>query len=410
MVVVVVVVEGSGGKVGIRKKIWLPAAMAVLVGGGGKDEFEDASKLDLESRSSVPFACVFHVPTLILACGVHMELNQQLIFGEDTPQALQLQVVFQSCTPPEWKEELRCLKRSDLIQSLADSLPLDTIRFGCHILEVKFDPLTSQPLLQLQDGSIIKSKVVIGCDGVNSIFSELLGLKATTLFASGGIRGFTNYPSGHGFSNEFVRIRKNNILLGRMPVDDNLVHWFLGRPWTPSDSRVSKEPELIKQTTIESIMGFPTEYVEMIKKCDLDDLTLTSLRYRAPWDILLGNFRNGTVIVAGDAMHVMGPYLGQGGSAAIEDAIVLARNLAQVMCTGGSKGSGKEVSQMRIETAMDQYVKERRMRLFMLATQTYLVGMLVDASSSVTKLVIIIALIVFFSDSLRHARYNCGRL
>ncbi|OVA15465.1 hypothetical protein BVC80_8411g13 [Macleaya cordata] len=189
--------------------------------------------------------------------------------------------------PIKAKEELRCLKRSDLIQILADSLPLNTIRFGCHILAAKLDLLTSQPLLQLQDGSVIKSKVLIGCDGVNSVVSKLIGLKATRLFSSCGTSGFTSYPSGHGSSNEFIRMRRGNLLLGRMPVDDNLVYWFVGRPWTPSDSRVSKEPELIKRATVESIMDFPTEIVEMVKNSDLDSLTLTNLRYRAPWDILL---------------------------------------------------------------------------------------------------------------------------
>ncbi|KAH7849059.1 hypothetical protein Vadar_012359 [Vaccinium darrowii] len=42
----------------------------------------------------------------------------------------------------------------------------------------------------------------------------------------------------------------------------------------------------------------------------------------------LEKFRKGTVTIAGDAMHVMGPFLGQGGSAALEDTIVLARCLS----------------------------------------------------------------------------------
>ncbi|KAI3912620.1 hypothetical protein MKW92_005467 [Papaver armeniacum] len=307
--------------------------------------------------------------------------------------------------------ELRCLKRSDLVQTLADSLPNQTIRFGCHIVSAKFDPITSQPLLQLQDGSVIKAKVVIGCDGVNSVVSELIGLKPTKLFASCAVRGFTNYPSGHGFSNEFVRIRKDNIILGRLPVDNNLVHWFVGRPGTTSDTRVSKDPKLIRESTIESINDFPPECVEMVKKCDLNEVTLTNLRYRTPLDILLGSFRKGTVIVAGDAMHVWGPYIGQGGAAALEDGIVLARNLAQEMCQKrGSTETGNQVTQARIEKAMDQFVKERRMRLFMMSLNTYILGMLLEASSPLTKFGLIVGLILFFRNSLGHSQHNCGRL
>ena len=53
----------------------------------------------------------------------------------------------------------------------------------------------------------------------------------------------------------------------------------------------------------------------MIEDSDVESLSPTHVRYRAPWNLLLGKFRKGTVIVAGDAMHVMGPFLGQGGAA-----------------------------------------------------------------------------------------------
>ncbi|KAI3993225.1 hypothetical protein MKX01_009968 [Papaver californicum] len=196
-----------------------------------------------------------------------------------------------------------------------------------------------------------------------------------------------------------------------MPVDDNLLYWFVARPSTSSDTRVSSEPKLIKESTIESITDFPAEIIEIVEKCDLDSLTLTKIRYRTPWDILLGNFRKGTVIVAGDAMHVMGPFLGQGGSAALEDAVVLARNLAQEMSVKGSERVGKKIMQVKIEAAMDRYVKERRMRLFMLSSQAYLIGMLLETSSGqLAKLVMVIALVVFFSNPIAHTKYNCGHL
>ena len=75
--------------------------------------------------------------------------------------------------------------------------------------------------------------------------------------------------------------------------------------------------------------GFPEGAVEMIQNCKLSFLHLTELKYRAPWDLVLNKFRKGTVTIAGDAMHATGPFIAQGGSASIEDALVLARCLAQ---------------------------------------------------------------------------------
>ncbi|KAI7736365.1 hypothetical protein M8C21_014197, partial [Ambrosia artemisiifolia] len=69
---------------------------------------------------------------------------------------------------------------------------------------------------------------------------------------------------------------------------------------------------------------------------------------------------NGTVTVAGDAMHVMGPFLGQGGSAGLEDAVVLARTMAQLDLN--SVASGSKVKVHEVEEAFNLYVKQRRMR------------------------------------------------
>lgn len=55
--------------------------------------------------------------------------------------------------------ETRCLRRSDLITSLAESLPHGTVHLGCQILSVTQDSPTSYPIIQLQNGSVIKAKV-----------------------------------------------------------------------------------------------------------------------------------------------------------------------------------------------------------------------------------------------------------
>ncbi|CAL5413824.1 unnamed protein product [Camellia sinensis] len=132
--------------------------------------------------------------------------------------------------------EARCLKRSILVKTLANELPVGTIRFGCKIIDVQMDPLTSLPILQLHDGTVIKAMVVIGCDGVNSVIANFIGLKPPKQSTIGGARGFTNYENGHGFSPEFVTINKGHVLLGRVPLDHNLVFWFVTRPIPPQDN------------------------------------------------------------------------------------------------------------------------------------------------------------------------------
>ncbi|KAL8133646.1 hypothetical protein AgCh_008912 [Apium graveolens] len=288
--------------------------------------------------------------------------------------------------------EARCLKRSDLIDTLYNALPHDVVKFGHQAISVKLDPQTSYPIVQLQDGSLIAAKVLIGCDGAKSTVADFLELKPTKLFDLCSIRVLTNYPNGHPFAHDFVRMRKNNVLVGRIPVDSRLVYWFVAHPWMQADDMASLDTELIRQYTANLLQGFPKEIVEMVRSSDLDALSSTRIRYRAPWDLLV-SFRKGTVTVAGDAMHVMGPFLGQGGSAGLEDAIVLARNLAKKM-------SNSSTDPTTVKEALDHYVKERRVRIIRLSTQTYLTGLLLTKSTSLlVKFACIVLMVILFCNA-----------
>ncbi|KAJ0795270.1 putative FAD-binding domain, FAD/NAD(P)-binding domain superfamily [Helianthus annuus] len=105
---------------------------------------------------------------------------------------------------------------------------------------------------------------------------------------------------------------------------------------------------------MELLSNYPQEIQEMAQNADMNSLYFTHLRYRDPWDLLTGTFFKGTVVVVGDAMHVMGLFLGQGGSAALEDAVVLARNMAQLGLNHAESGSNVIVH--RVGKAFDQFV------------------------------------------------------
>lgn len=249
---------------------------------------------------------------------------------------------------------------------------------------------------------------MIGCDGANSIVSDYLRLSPKKAFACRAVRGFTNYPNGHGFPQELLRIKIGNVLVGRLPLADNLVFWFVVH--MQDNHHNGKDQESIANLTLKWVDKLSEDWKEMVKKCDVESLTITHLRYRAPWEIMFGKFRCGTVTVAGDAMHVMGPFLGQGGSAALEDAVVLARCLARKMDPDHGDLL-KDCSIKNIEEGIDEYVEERRMRLVGLSTQTYLTGRSLQTSSGVVRLMFIMLLVIFFGrDQIRHTKYNCGRL
>ncbi|KAF8018246.1 hypothetical protein BT93_H3212 [Corymbia citriodora subsp. variegata] len=310
---------------------------------------------------------------------------------------------------PLSKGEVRCVKRNELIEALASDLPDGTVCFECHVLHIETDPVTSFPVLQLSSGSTLKAKVLIGCDGVNSVVLDYLGMNPTKVSCTSAVRGFTSYPNGHKFDNVFTIAKMDRVILGSVPVNDELVYWFITRLWTSQDSTISRDQELIRMQSLKSTQNFPAQMTEMIRRSDKGSLSSMRFRYRAPWDLVYGRFRKGTATVAGDALHAMSPFIGQGGGASLEDAIVLARCLSRKL-SEVTEEDGEGRRRRKYEEALADYVEERRMRLLGLSILSYVFNKLSEGPCMVVKIICVLILIVFFKDRIAHTAFDCGQL
>lgn len=73
-------------------------------------------------------------------------------------------------------------------------------------------------------------QVLIGCDGVNSVVANWLGLSAPIHSGRAAVRGLSVFPQGHGMKqeiNQFVDVGKR---AGLIPLNDKEVYWFLTCP------------------------------------------------------------------------------------------------------------------------------------------------------------------------------------
>jgi 2-polyprenyl-6-methoxyphenol hydroxylase-like FAD-dependent oxidoreductase len=90
----------------------------------------------------------------------------------------------------------------------------------------------------------------------------------------------------------------------------------------------------------------------------------------------VGEFGRGLVTLAGDAAHPMTPNLGQGGCAALEDGVVLARELKAALDaaaeTGGTGGGGGAAA--AAEVALRRYEGERWRRCLPLTVRAWAFG------------------------------------
>ncbi|MBA0666814.1 hypothetical protein Goklo_003179, partial [Gossypium klotzschianum] len=264
--------------------------------------------------------------------------------------------------------DIRCVQRRLLLETLAKELPNGTIRFSSKVVSID-ESENHFKRLHLADGAILKTKVLIGCDGVNSVVAKWLGLQNPVFSGRSAIRGNAHFKGGHGFEPKYGQFVGKGVRSGFLPCDDENVYWFF--TWTPAtkEEEMEDNPLKLKQLVTSKLKDTSDEMKSVIEKTLLDDITSSPLRYRKPWELLWGNISKGNVCVAGDALHPMTPDIGQGGCSALEDGVVLARCLGEALLKPGVEDEEYE----RIEMGLKKYGQERKWRSFDLITTAFMV-------------------------------------
>ncbi|WP_288412906.1 FAD-dependent oxidoreductase [uncultured Sphingomonas sp.] len=111
--------------------------------------------------------------------------------------------------------------------------------------------------------------------------------------------------------------------LGLVPLSDSLMYLFLTTP-EPGNPRYARE--MLAQAMRDKLVDIPAPAIRALAEQISDDGEVV---YKPlEWLFLTGDWSKGRVVLLGDAVHATTPHLGQGAGMAIEDAIVLAEELA----------------------------------------------------------------------------------
>ncbi|KAL3722726.1 hypothetical protein ACJRO7_035007 [Eucalyptus globulus] len=303
--------------------------------------------------------------------------------------------------------EIRCLRRRALLETLANELPSGTIRYSSKVVSIEESCYLK--LVHLSDGSILKAKALIGCDGVHSEVAKWLGFKKPAFVGRSCIRGSVHYEHGHSFEPKSFRCFGEGIRSGVIPCDDKSIIWFFTFSSSSKNEEMEESPAKMKQFVLGKLGKIPDNMRAAIEKTEPDDFILSPLRFRPPWEILLGNISKTNVCVAGDAFHPMTPDIGQGGCAALEDGIVLARCLGEAL--RDKEGMSSEKEYKRIEMGLKSYAKERRWRAFELISTAYMLGYIQQSNGRVLNFLRDRVLASFLAGlPLKMASYDCGKL
>ncbi|KAF8031566.1 hypothetical protein BT93_D0705 [Corymbia citriodora subsp. variegata] len=275
--------------------------------------------------------------------------------------------------------EIRCVQRRTLLEILANEFPSGTIRYSSKVVLIEESGYLK--LVHLSDGSILKAKVLIGCDGVISAVAKWLGFKKAAFVGRSATGGSVYYEHGHGFEPKYFRYNAEGVRSGVIACDDKSIYWFFTFSSSSKNEEMEESPAKMKQFALGKLGNIPDNVRAVIEKTELDNIILSPLRFRPPWEILLGNMSKTNVCVARDAFQPMTPDIGHVGCSALEDGIVLARCLGEAL--RDKQGMGSEEEYKRIEMGLRGYAKERRWRAFELISTAYTVGYIQQSNGRV---------------------------
>ncbi|GAB2219487.1 hypothetical protein Droror1_Dr00007123 [Drosera rotundifolia] len=309
--------------------------------------------------------------------------------------------------------EVRRVLRRDLLGALEKELPRGTIRYSSKVVSIEESGYYK--LVHLADGTTLKAKVLIGCDGVNSVVAKWLGFKKPALDGRSEIKGSSYIDDGHALGLSFQHFFGKGVSFGVMPGDDKCIYWFFTFTQSQKDGLIEEDRAKMKQFVLRNIGRVPEQIVNVIESTKLEDIEMYPLTFRPPLEILWGNISKDNVCVAGDAWHPMTPDVGQGGGSAVEDGITLAKCLAEALSMTETDGSlsyqldnkGYE----RIRVGLSNYAKERRWRNFGLAVSAYLMAIIVDSEGMVLNFLRDKVLASYLGSLfLKRADFDCGKL
>ncbi len=210
------------------------------------------------------------------------------------------------------------------------------IRRGCELtgLSQDEDGVTAE----LTDGTQLRSRYLVGCDGGRSTVRKLLGIgfpgEPTRVETLLGEMEVTADPATVAEVN--AEVRKTQLRFGAMPLGDGAYRVGVPAAGVAEDRTVPPTLEEFRQQ-LRAVAGtdFGAHSPRWLSR--FGDATRLAERYRA-----------GRVLLAGDAAHIHPPVGGQGLNLGIQDAFNLGWKLAA------------EVGGWAPEGLLDSYPTERR--------------------------------------------------
>ncbi|MRI57036.1 FAD-dependent monooxygenase [Methylobacterium sp. DB1607] len=229
-----------------------------------------------------------------------------------------------------------CLRRADLLRLLERDLSPDDIRRGAGIAVVRQEALGAQ--VELEDGATESGGLLVGADGVHSTVRHgLFGEQAlgAAMLARQSWRFMVPNPGVEAWT----LWAGAGALFLLIPVDRGEAYGWVS---AGTDGADSADPRAIRA----AFAAFPGLVRDTLDAA----LSRPETIYHSPLEeVRIPAWARDRVVLLGDAAHATAPVWAQGAALALEDALVLARLLAERRDWAGVAADYERLRRPRVE-------------------------------------------------------------
>lgn len=217
------------------------------------------------------------------------------------------------------------LLRPDLYQRMLDAIPAGVMHFDKQLVGIDDDAGGDKVRLTFADGAVVRSPLLIGADGIDSIvrqhlWGETAPKRRHDIVVIGG---FTLAPDIATEPGTTVVVHDDRVQGSYSPIRSrgrDGHQWWVLLPWPDA----APLPDNVRAFAQAAAVNVPPPLGALIAATAPEDTTSWRVRDRAPLD----RWSRGRVTLAGDAAHATSPYAAYGAGMSICDGHFLARVLA----------------------------------------------------------------------------------
>ncbi|WP_456309597.1 FAD-dependent urate hydroxylase HpxO [Serratia proteamaculans] len=210
--------------------------------------------------------------------------------------------------------------RSELQAMLLNTWGFNNVQFGKRVsrVEQQSDGVTAF----FEDGSEAQGDLLIACDGTHSVVREHVLGYATERRYAGYVNwnGLVEIDESLAPANQWTTFVGEGKRVSLMPIAGNRFYFFFDVPLPKglAEDRISLRDDLSRY-----FAGWAAPVQQLIAQLNPETTNRVEIHDIEPFAQLV----KGRVALLGDAAHSTTPDIGQGGCAAMEDAVVLAMTL-----------------------------------------------------------------------------------